>query len=283
MTTQTLTAATLIGMLALPASGENKTILGHDVYGNGPEKVIVFHDWMGDAANYDSVRPWLDTETYTYVFPEVRGYARSKDLTGEYNTEEIAADTMALADYLGWDRFHLVGHSMNGMAGFRTVMWDWQEEKRIKSYFAVTPVTPNGFPSDAETNAFLASTTKDDEAAKNAMAMLTGGKLNAAWSERKIQRLREISKPDVLLAYLDMWAHEDFSQELIAANIKTPITVLGGRNDLAGFQESYYNETIAKWLPNSSFEYIDNAGHYPMHETPLLFTSLMEAHLGANK
>jgi len=283
MNKQILTTTALLGMLAVPASAQDKVILGHDVFGSGPEKVIIFHDWMGDAANYDSVRQWLDTEAYTYVFPEVRGYARSRNLSGEYTTDEIAADTMALADYLGWNKFHLVGHSMNGIAGFKTVMQDWKGKKRIKSYFAVSPVTPNGFPSDAETSAFLASTTTDDEAAKDAMGMLTGGKLSHVWGERRIERLREITTADVMLGYLDMWDNEDFSEELNAAKVGTPITVLGGRNDLPGFQESYYNETIANWLPNVSFTYIDNAGHYPMHETPVLFASLIESHLAAHK
>ena len=283
MYSQILTTAALIGMLAIPASGQDKPILGHDVFGNGPDRVIVFHDWMGDAANYDSVRPWLDTESYTYVFPEVRGYGRSQNIKGNYNSSEIAADTMALADYLGWEKFHLVGHSMNGLAGFKTVLEDWKGEKRIKSYLAVTPVTPNGFPSDAQTTAFLTSTASDDEAAKNAMAMLTGGKLNAIWGKRRIDRLREITTTDVMLAYLEMWNNEDFATELAAAKIGTPITVIGGRNDLPGFQESYYNETIAKWLPNISFNYVQNAGHYPMHETPPLFASLMENHLATYK
>lgn len=52
---------------------------------------------------------------------------------------------------------------------------------------------------------------------------------------------------------------------------------------LHGFQEDYYNKTIAKWLPIVKFAYIDNAGHYPMQETPILFATLMEAHFSANK
>ena len=37
-------------------------------------------------------------------------------MSGRFTMDEIAGDTLALADELGWDEFDLVGHSMGGMA-----------------------------------------------------------------------------------------------------------------------------------------------------------------------
>jgi hypothetical protein len=42
----------------LPATGA--PVLGHSVYGQGSEKVLALHDWMGDAANYDAMIALLD-------------------------------------------------------------------------------------------------------------------------------------------------------------------------------------------------------------------------------
>ncbi len=276
-------AAALTALFSATAMAGDQPILGYDLFGSGPEKVIVFHDWMGDAANYTTVRPWLDPEAFTYVFAEARGYGASKGLSGDYNSDEIAADTLHLADHLGWDRFHLVGHSMNGMAGFKTLLRDWQGDRRIKSYVAATPVTPNGYPATAEDRQFLDAAIADDETARAAFGALTGGKLNQNWSKRKTSRSRATSRPAALRGYFNMWLDEDFASELNEADIQTPVLVIGGRQDLPGFQETHYLKTLANWLPNIRFEYIDNAGHYPMQETPVLFASLMEAHLGANK
>ena len=80
-----------------------------------------------------------------------------------------------------------------------------------------------------------------------------------------------------------MWLGEDFSAQLAKANIETPVLVIGGGQDLPGFRKDYYDKTIAQWIPSATFSYIENAGHYPMHETPVLFSTLIEGHMGAHK
>ena len=279
-TTKTLTGFLLALTLNFsPAIANVDLILGFQTLGNGPEKVIVLPNWMRDAENYATVHPWLDPIAFTYVFADVRGYGQSKDLQGNYDTDIVAGDIIALADHLGWQRFSLVGHSMNGMAGFKALMRDWQGPRRIKRFVAVTPVTPDGYPATDEDKAFLTSTITDDEMAIAAFGALTGGKLNTTRAARKTARNRATSRPDAVKAYYDMWVAEDFSREFAAAKIETPVRVIGGRNDLPGFQEAHYDETLAKWLVNVDFAYIDNAGHCPLQETPVLLATLVEAHL----
>ena len=277
-----LTGMLVTGIAAMPAIADEAPILGHELFGSGPEKVIVLHDWMGDSEKYTSVRPWLDSTGFTYAFVDVRGYGRSKGLKGEYSTDEVAADTANLADHLGWAKYHLVGHSMNGMAGFKAVMLDWHDKKRIKSFVAVTPVTPDGYPASEEDRSFLSAAITDDETAAAAFGGLTGGKLNAAWATRKMARNRATSHPEALKGFYQMWLGEDFSIALAKAEIKTPVLVIGGRQDFPGFQEEYYTKTIAQWVPTAKFSYIENAGHYPMQETPILFATLMENHMSSH-
>ena len=94
---------------------QQSPILGHSVCGDGAEKVLVFHDWMGDSTNYEPMISCLDPNTFSYVFVDVRGYGRSRHVTGHYTVEEIACDAFRLAEHLNWKRFHVVGHSMNGL------------------------------------------------------------------------------------------------------------------------------------------------------------------------
>jgi 3-oxoadipate enol-lactonase len=108
--------------------------LGYVQHGTGPERVLVMHDWLGDHTNYDSVMPYLDGAAFTYVFVDLRGYGKSIHMRGDYTVQEIAADCLKLADRLGWHRFHLIGHSMTGMATQRIAA---DAPDRIKSAIAV--------------------------------------------------------------------------------------------------------------------------------------------------
>ena len=56
---------------------------------------------------------------------------------------EIAADANAVAKELGWTEFHVVGHSMGGMAMQRMIL-DCDDSMIIKSAVGVTPVPCGG-------------------------------------------------------------------------------------------------------------------------------------------
>jgi len=78
-------------------------VLGHRVHGKGPEKAFLYNDWLADSTSWNPTLPYLDTETFTYALTDLRGYGESMDQTGNYNEIEAAADTLKLADHLGWD------------------------------------------------------------------------------------------------------------------------------------------------------------------------------------
>ena len=129
---------------------------------------------MGDARSFDALKPFLDTDTCAYVFADLRGYGRSRQLRGSYTADEAAADAFYLADRLGWKRFHVVGHSMSGMIVKRMIINDWQRSyRRIKSAVAITPVTASGFPADEATKQFLWGLIHDATMTAQGIAGLT--------------------------------------------------------------------------------------------------------------
>lgn len=54
--------------------------------------------------------PYLNTDDYTYLFVDLRGYGHSKEMRGTYSVEEASADAIKLINSLAWNKFHLVGH-----------------------------------------------------------------------------------------------------------------------------------------------------------------------------
>src|SRR5215831_4202208 len=82
---------------------------------------MALHGWFGSARGWGSLPDYLDGSAFTYVFPDLRGYGSRRDVTGDFTMAKAAADALALADELGWERFSLVGQGdpARGAAGPR--------------------------------------------------------------------------------------------------------------------------------------------------------------------
>ena len=89
-----LTVTTLAGCAG--TTGGDK-ILAHEVTGTGPDKVIVLHDWLGDRRNYDDARPYLDMQSFTFAFADLRGYGGSVKMKGMFTSDEAAGDVLRLS------------------------------------------------------------------------------------------------------------------------------------------------------------------------------------------
>lgn len=252
----------------------SKVTIGHTLHGHGSEKVIALHDWMGDAKNWEGTIPFIDGDTFTYAFMDVRGYGKSKEISGQYTTTEIANDVFNLAEDLGWDQFHLVGHSMTGMAMQRALLLD--SAKRIQGLILITPVSAMGFPVDEETKQFFEQIIVNKEVASTAYGAFTSNKLSDTWKNQRTANLHSVTDPKAMKGYLNMWLNENFLAE-IKGNEK-PILILYGREDHPGFQEKALSGNFGHY-PNVTFEGITNSGHYPMQQTPVYTISLIENYL----
>src|SRR5215210_5824265 len=84
--------------------------------GRGGRPVMLVHGFTADAGEMAGVLEPLAARGWHAVAPDLRGHGRSHRPTepDAYSFELMAADVLALADDLGWERFALVGHSMGG-------------------------------------------------------------------------------------------------------------------------------------------------------------------------
>ena len=145
--------------------------ISYTQHGSGLECVLVMHDWSGDHTTYRPAIPYLDGAAFAYAFVDLRGYGKSRDIAGEYTVTEVAGDCLEVADELGWQTFHVIGHSMTGMA---TQQMALDAPSRISSAIAVCAVSAAGMPMDDETWAFFSSATENDDAFRELMKMVTG-------------------------------------------------------------------------------------------------------------
>lgn len=195
------------------------SVPGYVQHGAGPECVLVMHDWLGDHTNYESVMPYLDGAAFTYVFVDLRGYGKSIHMRGDYNVQEIAADCLKLANQLGWHRFHLIGHSMTGMATQRIAA---DAPDRIRSAIAVCPISAAGNQLNEEALRFFSSTCENDDAFRRLVKFVTGG-LSDRWANVKLRQNRERVAPECRSGYLQMLSTTHFVEDV--RGLETPYLV----------------------------------------------------------
>ena len=255
----------------------NMNYLAHKQIGSGKEKVLVMHNWMGDSSSYDPMLAYFNTVDYTYVFVDLRGYGLSKDLTGTYTVEEASSDVIKLIDFLGWNQFHLVGHSMSGMIVQKIAV---ENPSRVKSVVAITPVPACGSPGPKEMMDFFESVAiSNDEAAMDCINTLTSNRYTIAFAKKMVTEMRQRSTKEARIGYMNMFFHTDFSESV--KGLPTPILVLIGEHDFDG-SEAFMRNTFMKWYPNAQLECCKASGHYPMIETPVSLVSIIEKFMSAH-
>jgi len=241
--------------------------------GSGDHHVIALHGWFGSALGWGQLPDYVNTAQFTYVFPDLRGYGSRRDEPGEFTMAEAAADAIALADALGWDRFSLVGHSMSGVAIQHVLD---QAPQRVRRLVGVAPVPATGLPlGESEWSLF---TSAADSPASRTMIVnyATGSRLAPRFVDLIVRHSLDNANPHAFGSYLPSWARAD-----ILARIKgneVPVKVITGEYDPTQPAE-FMEQAWLQVYPNSELEVLRGTGHYPMYETPVTLAVSIEEFL----
>lgn len=245
----------------------------HELIGNGPHRVIIVNDWSQDTSSNDPIRPYLNQDEFSFAFADLRGYGRSKDLTGNFTAVEVVTDIAELADTLSWPQFSLIGHSMTGMVVQRAMV---DIADRLIKVVATTPVPATGLGVDDDTFNFFVSMCTDDEAFEGGMAGLTSEHYGKEWASHKLALNRATVATEPMQAYCDMWGKTDFSNEV--QGLETPILVVFGEYDNELLRIEATGSVFAGWYPNLK-THVCPCGHYPMQETPVEYAYVIQNYL----
>jgi pimeloyl-ACP methyl ester carboxylesterase len=243
--------------------------------GSGDRHVLAVHGWFGSARGWGSLPDFLNRSTYTYAFMDLRGYGGRQEVAGEFTMEEAAADAIALAGELGWDRFSVIGHSMGAKVAHQMLL---QAPDRVDKLVGLNPVPANAVPMDERGWELFSGAAANAGNRAAIIDFTTGSKLTATFVNHVVRHSLENSNQAAFAAYLQAWAKTDFSGKA-QPDTSTPVKVIVGVNDPA-LSADVMEQTWLVCFPEAEMTILPDAGHYPMFESPVSLATSIEEFLG---
>lgn len=246
--------------------------IGHTRIGNGPIRVIITNDWLGDTTTWNQCQQYLDTTDISWVFADLRGYGGSRYMPGPFNATQAASDIVALADQLGWERFVTVGHSMSTIVSLHLAQ---QQPDRIDRAILITPPPPQGGAPEEVLSGAKEIAMGDDALRKEALKQMWGTRLPDAWIAYKVNRWREAAEPHAVAAYVDMFARDGLPDR--ERRIYRPVIAIAGADDPNPLMRSaLVSSALRPICTRLRVQSLEQSGHYPMQELPPLFAKVVQ-------
>ncbi len=250
--------------------------------GTGPTLLLV-HGFGGAKEDFDDQVDALAAHYHVVTFDH-RGHGSSDAPTeaSAYTLDRMAADTVAVADGVGADRFRLLGHSMGGMIARRVVL---AHPDRVEA-LVLMDTSPGPVPGlDGEIMEMGAVIALNEGMGELKRIMDAFQPLGTPAYERMLAErpgYREFNDRKWATLSAVMWATmgreiRDQPDELAAlASVTCPTLVIVGVQDEPFVGVS---REMADTIPGADLVVIPDAGHSPQFENPAAWLHALERFL----
>lgn len=244
--------------------------LGYKKIGTGVKNIIFLHELMGNYKNYEPIFPYLDTEKFTFIFVDLRGYGLSKEICGEYSCDEASTDVKNLISHLNIEEVIIVAHSMSTMIAQKIALID----VRVSKLILITPIPASGVKVPEIVEKSLLKDMQKNESKIEEIVYSASKRHNTTWAKNRIKMAYDSSTVDARVGYMKMYMHTDFSDEVNA--IKIPIKIIVGKYDFPIFGLKLVTKLFTHYYDDVEVIECQESGHYPMIECPVYFASKIE-------
>ncbi|MCB1002551.1 MAG: alpha/beta hydrolase [Acidimicrobiales bacterium] len=246
--------------------------LTFDVRAAGPAEavadgrgVILLHGFPETSASWEPIMAGLAAEGYRAVAVDQRGYsagARPGEV-GDYAVTHLVDDVYGVADALGMERFHIVGHDWGSVVAWSVA---GRDPERVESLTALSVGHPLAFAAARADPAgdqarrsqymtFFRQPDSQDTILANDAAMYRGIFAGAGLDDAEIDEyLRVLGTPEALGAALNWYRAMDEVSLDSMATIEVPTLMIWSTGDGAlGREQAVASETYV----SGEFTYVE--------------------------
>lgn len=255
---------------------------GVDIYferhGDQGEPLVLIHGYTGDVTDWrHQIAEFAPTHRVLVMDNRGHGQSSAPADRDAYTVEAMSHDAEAVIREAGFERYHLVGHSMGGAISQEIAL---RSPGRLMSL--TLHDTSNGFSSGGNDIVRRFMQQRIEFAEKHGMAKLA----EQPWpfpdpphasKERKVETNARLARMAVdgfagALRGLTSWAGSIGRAHAIAA----PTLVIYGELDRG---LSAASEWLAANIPGAKLAVVPEAGHAPQEERPDIFNAHVRSHV----
>mgnify|MGYP001069778037 CR=1 FL=1 len=259
------------------------------------EPIILLHGFPETSIMWANLTERLASEGYRCFAPDQRGYspnARPKGVEN-YIYQELASDVIALADALGFGRFHLVGHDWGSVVGWAAILL---YPERIHSWTAMSVPHMDAFRSaladdvDQQQRSQYIAFFRTPGQAEKTLTANDFELLRALWASIPSDQVKEyitvFSQPGALTAALNWYRANSFNLEegyqgALFGPVWHPTLLIWGNQDIAVGRTAVVRTEQYMKGPYRLVEL--NAGHWLIQEAFDLVHREILGHLKSNR
>ena len=264
----------------MPFAAINDLNLYYELHGDSGEPLVLVHGYTGDITDWRHQIPEF-SRTHRVLVLDERGHGQSDAPPDRsaYSIPQMSQDVEALVDRVGFDRYHLLGHSMGGAVVQEIALRS--PRKLLSLTLHDTSYLFGNLNADPLVAAWrdrrfhLAETQGMTAVADEEPPMPPPPHMPPERLAETDERLSRMSVD----AFIGSWSGlaEWEGTEDRAHKIRTPTLVIYGDVDAPLLIEG--SVRLTQLIPGSVVEVIPETGHSPQWERPALFNAALRRFL----
>lgn len=274
------------GLVQISASGFSFRARVAGLGNEGPG-LILLHGFPESSIMYEPLIEAASSAGFPVVAFDQRGYspgARPLEISS-YALEELVGDVFAIADAVGFDRFHLVGHDWGSIVGWGAAARD---PKRVLSFVSLSIPHPGAIlAANSErgtpfyVKVFRLPGVPETLLSTGGLFTLRKLMYGTMTDAHRQEYTALFSEPGALTAALNWYRRQTPAEAAVAGQVTQPVLYVFGTRDL----QVFVREEVRALQPNfvtGPYQSIElEAGHWLMQEETDAVVAAVMTHLRA--